>query len=113
MNILGINMNNSRKIEIELTKIYGIGNYTSRLICNNVGILGKKISEIDSYEFITLNSLLGKMLIGNMLKKKIKDNISTLVRIKCYRGIRHKLKLPVRGQRTRSNSRTSRRRISI
>ncbi|MGX7589800.1 ribosomal protein uS13 [Candidatus Vidania fulgoroideorum] len=108
MNILGINLNNYGLIEIELTKIYGIGYIKSRSICNKISIIGKRVINISSSEFISLNYILKGMLLGNQLKLKVRNDISNLIRINCYRGIRHKLKLPVRGQRTRSNSRTSR-----
>ncbi|MGX7458827.1 ribosomal protein uS13 [Candidatus Vidania fulgoroideorum] len=108
MNILGINLNDFGYISLELTKIYGIGFKTSESICIKVGIFGKRVLDIKSSEFIALSNILKKMTIGNLLKNKVKDNILNLIKINCYRGIRHRLRLPVRGQRTRSNSRTSR-----
>lgn len=112
MNLLGFFLKPDRFLYVELTKIYGIGFSSSVLICKKMNILAKKVQELSIDEVNNLSVLLGNMLLGVELKRTILLNVKRLVSIRCYRGLRHKNKLPVQGQRTRSNSRTARR-VSI
>ncbi|UOQ33166.1 SSU ribosomal protein S13p (S18e) [Candidatus Vidania fulgoroideae] len=111
MNLLGINLQDNKLIKFELTKIYGIGIKTSTEICEKISIVNKKVCEINSKEFVILNSEIRKKKIGESLKSEIIENINSLIRIRCYKGFRHMKGLPVRGQRTRTNSKTSRKKL--
>ncbi|XAO72553.1 MAG: 30S ribosomal protein S13 [Candidatus Vidania fulgoroideorum] len=112
MNILGYQLRKNKYINFELTKIYGIGIKTANKICKKINIMNKKVYLLKENEIIKINKNIKKIKIGNDLKKQIKENIKNLINIKCYRGIRHNKKLPVRGQRTRTNSKTSRKNIN-
>ncbi|UOQ38091.1 SSU ribosomal protein S13p (S18e) [Candidatus Vidania fulgoroideae] len=111
MNLLGINFNNNKLIKFELTKIYGIGIKTSTKICEKILISDKKVCEINSDEFLLLNKEIRKKNVGERLRSEIIENINSLIRIRCYKGLRHIKGLPVRGQRTRTNSKTSRKKL--
>lgn len=110
--ILGTDLENKKKIFIALTSIYGIGLSRSLKILKELKIDSKKnVENLTEFEAIQLRSLLEEgnnfQLEGN-LKRYINQNINRLIEIKSYRGKRHLKKLPVRGQRTRTNSRTVR-----
>lgn len=108
MNILGIELRNKKLIYTELTKIYGIGLNRSRKICLELNIFKKRVINLTNEDISNLSIILKRFLLGINLKKKIISDINKLIYIKCYRGTRHKKKLPVRGQRTRTNSKSSR-----
>lgn len=110
--ILGTDLENKKKIFIALTSIYGIGLSRSLKILKELKIDSKKnVENLTEFEAIQLRNLLEEgnnfQLEGN-LKRYINQNINRLIEIKSYRGKRHLKKLPVRGQRTRTNSRTVR-----
>lgn len=110
--ILGTDLENKKKIFIALTSIYGIGLSRSLKILKDLKIDSKKnVENLTEFEAIQLRNLLEEgnnfQLEGN-LKRYINQNINRLIEIKSYRGKRHLKKLPVRGQRTRTNSRTVR-----
>lgn len=105
--IAGINIPNHKHIIIALTSIYGIGNSRSKLICKNTGIdKYTKIKNLTEDEIEKLRNEINKYIIEGDLKRNINLNIKRLIDINSYRGIRHKKKLPVRGQRTKTNART-------
>jgi small subunit ribosomal protein S13 len=109
MRILGITVPNEKRLEIGLTCIYGIGVSSARKILNQVGIdHGKKAKDLTPEEENNIRSIVEKILIEGNLKREISANIKRLKDIKSYRGIRHMKRLPVRGQRTKTNSRTVR-----
>ncbi|MGX7582721.1 ribosomal protein uS13 [Candidatus Vidania fulgoroideorum] len=110
MNLLGINLNRNKKLQNEITKIYGIGKYTALKICQQIGCTHKLVKEVTESEFTHLNKVLTKIITGDQLKKIQRDNIQHLINIRCYKGIRHLKKLPVRGQRTRTNAKTAKKR---
>ncbi|MGX7583154.1 30S ribosomal protein S13 [Candidatus Vidania fulgoroideorum] len=110
MNILGTNLDNNKLLIFELKKVYGIGMKTSISLCNKINLAKKKVYELKKKDFIILNNELKKIKTGDKLKSYIKNNINNLISIRCYKGLRHLKGLPVRGQRTRSNSRTCRKR---
>jgi len=111
MRFLGVNLPDEKNIEIALTYIYGIGLPLSRQILReaNVDFL-KKTKDLSAEELNRIKEIIeGKRIkIEGDLRREIKDNIKRLIEIGCYRGIRHSRHLPVRGQRTRTNSRTVR-----
>ncbi len=109
MRILGITIPNEKRIEIGLTSLYGIGLTRSRKVLDEVKVpYNKKASELTPDEENQIRKLIEDYKIEGNLKREIASNIKRLKDIKAYRGIRHMHKLPVRGQRTKTNSRTVR-----
>lgn len=109
MRILGITVPNEKRLEIGLTVLYGIGIPSARRILNQVGIdHGKKAKDLTLDEENSIRSIVEKIPIEGNLKREISANIKRLKDIKSYRGVRHMKRLPVRGQRTKTNSRTVR-----
>jgi len=109
MRILGITIPNEKRLEFALTVIYGIGISTSRKILDSVGIdRGRKADTLTPDEENKIRAEIeGRTIEGN-LKREVAANIKRLKDIKTYRGTRHMKRLPVRGQRTKTNSRTVR-----
>jgi small subunit ribosomal protein S13 len=109
MRILGITIPNEKRLEIGLTCLYGIGISSARKILDQVSIdRGKKAKDLTLDEENKIRLLIEKIPIEGNLKREIAANIKRLKDIKNYRGIRHIKRLPVRGQRTKTNSRTVR-----
>jgi small subunit ribosomal protein S13 len=109
MRILGITVPNEKRLEIGLTILYGIGISKARKILDQVGIdRGKKAKDLTADEENKIRTVVEGILIEGNLKREISANIKRLKDIKSYRGIRHIKRLPVRGQRTKTNSRTIR-----
>ncbi|KKT00937.1 MAG: 30S ribosomal protein S13 [Candidatus Nomurabacteria bacterium GW2011_GWF2_43_8] len=107
--MLGITVPNEKRLEIGLTCLYGIGIPSARRILDQVGIdRGKKAKDLTPDEENKIRLLVEKIPIEGNLKREIAANIKRLKDIKSYRGIRHAKRLPVRGQRTKTNSRTIR-----
>jgi len=109
MRILGITVPNEKRLEIGLTCLYGIGIPRARKILDQVGIdRGKAAKDLTLDEENKIRAVIDGILIEGNLKREIGANIKRLKDIKSYRGIRHIKRLPVRGQRTKTNSRTVR-----
>ncbi len=109
MRILGINIPNEKRLEIGLTELYGIGISRARKILDESGVAyGKKGGEVTLEEENTIRKIVEALKIEGNLKREVAANIKRLKDIKAYRGVRHMRKLPVRGQRTKTNSRTVR-----
>jgi small subunit ribosomal protein S13 len=109
MRILGITVPNEKRLEIGLTCVYGIGVSSARKILTRVGIdHGKKAKDLTPEEENKIRAIIEGMSIEGNLKREVSANIKRLKDIKAYRGIRHMRRLPVRGQRTKTNSRTIR-----
>ncbi|NIP30679.1 MAG: 30S ribosomal protein S13 [Candidatus Dadabacteria bacterium] len=106
--IAGIDIPLNKRIEIGLTYIYGIGKVTSNDILGKAGIdINKKSKDLDDQEVAKLREIIeNQYLVEGDLRKEVQGNIKRLVEIGCYRGIRHRSNLPVRGQITKSNART-------
>ncbi len=105
--IAGVDLPNKR-IEVSLTYIYGIGRPSSRNILTRAGIdLNKKSDNLTEVEVAKIRDIIEDIYkVEGELRKEVSSNIKRLMEIGCYRGLRHKLGLPVRGQRTRSNARS-------
>jgi len=109
MRILGITVPNEKRLEIGLTCLYGIGVSSARKILDQVGIdRGKKAKDLTPDEENKIRLAVEKIPIEGNLKREVAANIKRLKDVKSYRGVRHMKRLPVRGQRTKTNSRTVR-----
>lgn len=109
MRILGINIPNEKRLEIGLTELYGIGIARARKVLDEAGVPhGKKAADVTLDEENTIRKIVESLKIEGNLKREVAANIKRLKDIKAYRGVRHMRKLPVRGQRTKTNSRTVR-----
>lgn len=105
--IAGINIPPHKHAEIGLTSIYGIGRTTAQKICAAVGIAySKKIKDLNDSDLERIRDEITKLTIEGDLRRELSINIKRLMDLGCYRGFRHRRGLPVRGQRTRTNSRT-------
>ena len=105
--IAGINIPPHKHAEIGLTAIYGIGRTTAQKICDVVGIAhSKKIKDLTDTDLERIREEVGKLTIEGDLRREISINIKRLMDLGCYRGMRHRRGLPLRGQRTRTNART-------
>ncbi len=110
MRLLGINIPDNKRIEIALTYIYGVGRHLAGKILKEAKIdFNKKAKDLTSDEMNRLKNVIEKSYkIEGELRQTIRQNVSRLKEIQSYRGIRHLKKLPARGQRTKTNSRTVR-----
>jgi small subunit ribosomal protein S13 len=105
--IAGINIPNHQHASIALTSIYGIGRSRARSICESAGVRhSAKIKDLTDGEMDKLREQVGKFTVEGDLRRETSMNIKRLMDLGCYRGVRHKKGLPVRGQRTRTNART-------
>ena len=105
--IAGINIPPHKHAEIGLTSIYGIGRTTAQKICEMVGIAySKKIKDLTDNDLERIREEVGKLTIEVDLRRELSMNIKRLMDLGCYRGLRHRRGLPLRGQRTRTNART-------
>lgn len=106
--IAGVNIPTGKKVGIALTYIYGIGKTTSQAICKKAGVSeDKRVHQLSDDEVMKLREAItsGHKVEGD-LRKDVAMSIKTLIDMKCYRGMRHVRRLPVRGQRTHTNART-------
>jgi small subunit ribosomal protein S13 len=106
--LLGVDIPNDKPTHISLQYLYGVGSKVSRELCHKAGINPqKKARELADDELGRLSVLLERdYTVEGPLRRQVQQNITRLRDIKSYRGIRHRLGLPVRGQRTRTNART-------
>ncbi|MEI6270118.1 MAG: 30S ribosomal protein S13 [Methylococcaceae bacterium] len=105
--IAGINIPDHKHAVIALTAIYGVGRQTASEICVKVGILPSvKIKELTEEQLEAIRNVVSKMTVEGDLRREVSMNIKRLMDLGCYRGIRHRRGLPLRGQRTRTNART-------
>ncbi len=105
--IAGIDLPKNKRGVISLTYIYGIGKTTSQKILAEAGISeDKKVVDWTDAEIAKLRQIIQDMKVEGQLRSEMQLNIKRLIDISCYRGIRHRRGLPVRGQRTRTNART-------
>ena len=108
--IAGVNIPDNKHAEISLTAIYGIGRSRAREICAEVGIdPATKIGELSEAELEKIRSSLGRFTLEGDLRREVSMNIKRLMDLGCYRGIRHRRGLPLRGQRTKTNAKTRKR----
>ena len=105
--IAGVNIPNHQHAEIALTAIYGVGRTRAQKICDAAGInRSTKMKDLNDSEMDKLREEVGKFTVEGDLRRETTMNIKRLMDLGCYRGLRHRKGLPVRGQRTRTNART-------
>ena len=106
--ISGVNIPTAKKIHIALTYIYGIGPKIATELCNQASIdKSKRVNELNDDEINKIREIIDKKhMVEGDLRRKVSMDIKRLNDLGCYRGLRHRKKLPVRGQRTHTNART-------
>mgnify|MGYP000563171351 CR=1 FL=1 len=108
--IAGVDLPREKRVEVGLTYIYGVGLTTSQEILNSTGINpDTRIKDLSDDEVVRLREVIDRdYVVEGDLRREVAMNIKRLQEIGCYRGLRHRRNLPVRGQRTRTNARTKR-----
>jgi small subunit ribosomal protein S13 len=108
--IAGVNIPSNKRVVKALTYIYGIGDKQAQRICMEVSLdQNLRVQELTEDHIKSLREVIDRdYKVEGELRKEVQGNIKRLISIKCYRGIRHTRKLPVRGQRTHTNARTRR-----
>jgi small subunit ribosomal protein S13 len=105
--IAGVNIPNHKHAEIALTSIYGIGRARARAICEAAKVEpNAKVKDLTDEQMDRLREQVGRMSVEGDLRREVTMSIKRLMDLGCYRGVRHRKGLPVRGQRTRTNART-------
>ncbi len=106
--IAGIDLPRTKRIDISLTYIYGVGRTRAAEICGKAGVEGgTKTDHLSESEVIKLREIIEREYeVEGDLRREVNQNIKMLMDIGCYRGLRHRRGLPVRGQRTHTNART-------
>ncbi|MDD3531834.1 MAG: 30S ribosomal protein S13 [Candidatus Shapirobacteria bacterium] len=107
--IVGVNVPDGEKVDLALTRIYGIGQSNVHLVLEKSKVgASKRAKDLTEEEIASLNQVLGEMKVEGDLREEIRNDIERLKQIGTYRGRRHNANLPARGQRTRTNARTKR-----
>ncbi len=106
--IAGVNIPTNKRVEIALRYIYGIGPVNAKIICNEVKIPdAKRVNELSDAEVLAIREIIDRdYVVEGDLRREVSINIKRLQDLGCYRGMRHRKGLPVRGQRTHTNART-------
>jgi len=106
--IAGVNIPTAKRVEVALTYIHGIGPFQAKKIMEKVGIAAKvRVSELSEADVIRIRETIDKdYTVEGDLRREVAMNIKRLMDLGCYRGLRHRRGLPVRGQRTHTNART-------
>ncbi len=106
--IAGINLPTNKRVLVALTYIHGIGNVTSQKICESAGVnMSTRVNELTEQEVASIRQHIdGNVVVEGDLRRERTINIKRLMDLGCYRGLRHRRGLPVRGQRTHTNART-------
>ena len=106
--IAGINLPTNKRVLIALTYIHGIGKVTSKNICDAAGVnISTRVNELSEQDVASIRQHIdGKVMVEGDLRRERTINIKRLMDLGCYRGLRHRRGLPVRGQRTHTNART-------
>ena len=106
--IAGVNIPTQKRVQVALTYIYGIGQTTATDICQKLDIPSeRRVSELMEDELTRLREMIDSdVVVEGDLRRKIAMDIKRLMDLRCYKGLRHRKSLPVRGQRTHTNART-------
>lgn len=113
--IFGKNIPDNKSVKVAFTRIYGIGINNIKDLCYRVGISpNMKVSDVSDITISRISRLIERDFVTELDLKRVKNsNVKRLIEISCYRGLRHRNGLPVRGQRTRTNGKTQKRLGSI
>lgn len=106
--IAGVNIPTQKRVEIALTYIYGIGRTSASRLCERLGIPPeRRVHDLTEAELVSIRDSIGQeFMVEGDLRRKTAMDIKRLMDLGCYRGLRHRRGLPVRGQRTHTNART-------
>ena len=105
--IVGVDIPNDKRVVVSITYIYGIGDTTAKKICKGAKVSEDiRVKDLTDEQLAALRNEIAKYHVEGDLRREVALNIKRLGEIGCYRGIRHRHGLPVRGQRTRTNART-------
>ncbi len=106
--IAGVNIPTNKRVEIALTYIHGIGHTQAKKICEKVSIPAeRRVNQLSDAEVIQIREVIDQdYIVEGDLRREVAMNIKRLMDLGCYRGLRHRRGLPVRGQRTHTNART-------
>jgi small subunit ribosomal protein S13 len=106
--IAGVNIPSGKRLEIALTYIHGIGPTLSKQICSKASLdANKRVNQLTDAEVIQLREIIdADYTVEGDLRREVAMNVKRLMDLGCYRGLRHRRRLPVRGQRTHTNART-------
>ncbi|HDZ10543.1 30S ribosomal protein S13 [Pseudohongiella sp.] len=105
--IAGVNIPDNKHLVISLEYIFGIGATRAKLICERVGIAPQtKTNSLSPEQLDNIRAEVGKFIVEGDLRREVSMSIKRLMDLGCFRGIRHRRSLPVRGQRTKTNART-------
>ena len=105
--IVGVDIPNDKQVQIALTYIYGIGNFTAVKICEAAKVDGTiRVKDLTDEQLGAIRNEIANYKTEGELRREVAMNIKRLTEIGCYRGLRHRKGLPVRGQRTKTNART-------
>lgn len=106
--IAGVNIPTNKRVEVALTYIHGIGRYRAKQICEKVNVPAeRRVNELSDAEVLQIREAIDQdLLVEGDLRRDVAMNIKRLMDLGCYRGLRHRRGLPVRGQRTHTNART-------
>ncbi len=105
--IAGVNIPDNKHVRVSLTYVYGVGNSLSKKLCEKLDIAeDKKVMDLTEQELESIRTELSNHLVEGDLRREISTNIKRLMDLGCYRGIRHRRGLPVRGQKSKTNART-------
>ena len=105
--IAGVNIPDNKHVRVSLTYVYGVGNSLAASICDKLCIAqDTKVMDLSEQELESIRTELGNYLVEGDLRRDTSTNIKRLMDLGCYRGIRHRRGLPVRGQKSKTNART-------
>ena len=106
--IAGVNIPTNKRVHVALTYIHGIGEHTAKEVCAATGIdLSRRVNELSDAEVLAIREHIdGNLTVEGDLRRERSMNVKRLMDLGCYRGLRHRRGLPVRGQRTHTNART-------
>ncbi|ADO83556.1 30S ribosomal protein S13 [Ilyobacter polytropus] len=105
--IAGVDIPRNKRIEIALTYIYGIGKSTSQKVLKEAGVdFNTRVKDLTEEELNKVRAIIDTVKVEGDLRKDVRLSVKRLMDIRCYRGLRHKMNLPVRGQKSKTNART-------
>ena len=105
--LVGVDIPNEKPVAISLTYIYGIGRKTATMLCQRAKVDGTiRVKDLTDEQIAAIRNEIAKIKVEGDLRREVALNIKRLTEINCYRGLRHRKGLPVRGQRTKTNART-------